>query len=83
MTKEKTDPYEVEKARIFAGFMFIGLILFFGVLAINLKSDTITHKFKNPSFSGINTSSHYLTIENQEFNRKMSIKEEIKAIQEQ
>ena len=83
MTKEKTDPYEVEKTRIFSGLMFIGLILFFGVLAINLKSDTITHKFKNPSFSGINTSSHYLTIENQEFNRKMSIKEEIKAIQEQ
>ena len=83
MTKEKTDPYEVEKTRIFAALMFIGLILFFGVLAINLKSDTITHKFKNPSFSGINTSSHYLTIENQEFNRKMSIKEEIKAIQEQ
>ena len=77
MTKEKTDPYEVEKTRIFSGLMFIGLILFFGVLAINLKSDTITHKFKNPSFSGINTSSHYLTIENQEFNRKMSIKEEI------
>ena len=83
MTKEKTDPYEVEKTRIFSGLTFIGLILFFGVLAINLKSDTITHKFKNPSFSGINTSSHYLTIENQEFNRKMSIKEEIKAIQEQ
>ena len=83
MTKEKTDLYEVEKTRIFAGLIFIGLILFFGVLAINLKSDTITHKFKNPSFSGINTSSHYLTIENQEFNRKMSIKEEIKAIQEQ
>ena len=83
MTKEKTDSYEVEKTRIFSGLTFIGLILFFGVLAINLKSDTITHKFKNPSFSGINTSSHYLTIENQEFNRKMSIKEEIKAIQEQ
>jgi len=40
------------------------------------------HKFKSPSFSGIGTSSHYLTIENQEFNRKMSIKEEIKALQD-
>ena len=37
MTKEKTNPYEVEKTRIFAGLMFIGLILFFGVLDINLK----------------------------------------------
>ena len=49
----------------------------------NSFTDQIVHKFKNPSFSGINTSSHYLTIENQEFNRKMSIKEEIKALQEQ
>ena len=83
MTKEKIEIYEVEKYRIKIGVLFIGLILFFGVLAINLKGDQIVHKFKNPSFSGINTSSHYLTIENQEFNRKMSIKEEIKAIQEQ
>jgi hypothetical protein len=49
----------------------------------NTKADQIVHKFKSPSFSGIGTSSHYLTIENQEFNRKMSIKEEIKALQEQ
>jgi len=83
MTKEKIEIYEIEKIRIKIGVLFIGLILFFGVLAINLKADQIVHKFKNPSFSGINTSSHYLTIENQEFNRKMSIKEEIKAIQEQ
>ena len=49
----------------------------------NAEADTITFKFKNPSFSGVGTSSHYLTIENQEFNRKMTIKEEIKALQEQ
>jgi hypothetical protein len=49
----------------------------------NLSADEMVHKFKNPSFSGENTSSHYLTIENQEFNRKMTIKEEIKALQEQ
>ena len=43
----------------------------------------MVHKFKNPSFSGIGTSSHYLTIENQEFNRKKAIKEEIKAYREE
>ena len=43
----------------------------------------MVYQFKNPSFNGIGTSSHYLTIENQEFNRKMSLKEEIKALQEQ
>ena len=48
-----------------------------------IQADEIKHQFKSPSFSGIGTSSHYLTIENQEFSRKMTIKEELKAIQEQ
>ena len=39
----------------------------------------IVHRFKNPSFSGVGTSSHYLTIENQEKSRKDKIKEEIDA----
>jgi hypothetical protein len=46
-------------------------------------ADQITHKFKSPSFNGVNTSSHYLTIENQEFNRKSDIADEIKAYQEE
>ena len=48
-----------------------------------LFADEMTHSFKNPSFSGVGTSSHYLTIENQEFNRKQAIKDEIKAYQEE
>ena len=44
-----------------------------------LSADEMTHKFKTPSFSGEGTSSHYLTIENQEFSRKEAIREEIKA----
>ena len=40
-------------------------------------------KFKSPSFSGINTSQHYLTIENQEHTRKKTLLEEVKAIAEQ
>tara|TARA_R100000231_G_scaffold111547_1_gene82707 strand:- start:211 stop:723 length:513 start_codon:yes stop_codon:yes gene_type:complete len=87
MIKEKTEKEQMEeeatKMRIAIWLLFVGSIMFLTVIALNIKADTITHKFKNPSFSGINTSSHYLTIENQEFNRKMSIKEEIKAIQEQ
>lgn len=77
MTKEKTSVWVYRIA--------FGLLVFFGLLILTnpLWADQIVHKFKNPSFSGINTSSHYLTIENQEFNRKMSIKEEIKALQEQ
>ena len=41
-------------------------------VVLSVQADEMTHKFKNPSFSGVGTSSHYLTIENQEFNRKRS-----------
>ena len=79
MTKGKTDD-NIWIYRI-AGFLCI--FFFLAILTNPLWADTITFKFKNPSFSGLNTSSHYLTIENQEFNRKMTIKEEIKALHEQ
>ena len=45
----------------------------------DLFANELIYSFKSPSFSGINTSSHYLTIENQEATRKATIKEEIKA----
>ena len=63
-------------------FMF-GLMFLVFWMNSKLFADEMVHQFKNPSFSGVGTSAHYLTIENQEFNRKMSIKEEIKALQEQ
>ena len=53
------------------------------VIAVDIRSDEMVHQFKNPSFSGVGTSSHYLTIENQEFSRKETIREEIKAYQEE
>ena len=74
---------EEDKQKVIEWVSVIGILLFLGVLAQNVQSDQIVHKFKNPSFSGINTSSHYLTIENQEINRKMSIKAEIKALQDE
>ena len=51
-------------------------------VVITVQADEMTHKFKNPSFSGVGTSSHYLTIENQEFNRKEAIREELRAYTE-
>jgi len=57
----------------------LGLSFVLLVIAVDIRADEMTHKFKNPSFSGQNTSSHYLTIENQEFNRKEAIREEIQA----
>ena len=92
MTKEKTKKRgrpskadlelrarEAEKQKIIEIVFVIGIILFLSVFVQNVWSDQITHKFKSPSFNGINTSSHYLTIENQEFNRRQTIKDEIKA----
>lgn len=60
----------------------LNTILFFVLLSISLilfsnflTSDEMVFKFKSPSFSGINTSQHYLTIENQEFSRNQAIKD--------
>ena len=53
------------------------------LLCMTVSADEMVHKFKSPSFSGINTSSHYLTIENQETSRREAIKEEVKAYQEE
>jgi hypothetical protein len=52
------------------------------LFSLTINADEMTHSFKSPSFSGVGTSSHYLTIENQEFNRKKAIADEIKAYQE-
>ena len=64
----------------FCMFFWTILIMFWSVGSI---ADEVVFKFKSPSFSGINTSSHYLTIQNQEFNRKAALKAEIKALQDQ
>jgi hypothetical protein len=74
---------EKEKDLIIKIIMIIGLVLILGVFTQQVLGDQIVHKFKSPSFNGINTSSHYLTIENQQYTRKMTIKEELKALQEQ
>ena len=82
MTKEKIKE-EAAKVRIFAWLMLTGLIMFAFIIAQNLNSDEMVHKFKSPSFSGIGTSAHYLTIENQQYTRKMTVKAELKAIQDE
>lgn len=47
--------------------------------AFSVSADELVMKFKNPSFSGVGTSSHYLTIENQQKSRKDKIREDIEA----
>jgi len=83
MTKEKIDREEAAKVKIFAWLILTGFIMFAFIIAQNLNSDEMVHKFKSPSFSGIGTSAHYLTIENQQYTRKMTVKAELKAIQDE
>ena len=60
------------------GLIIVAFLFFTG----KVKADEIKFQFKNPSFSGIGTSSHYLTIDSQEMSRKDAIKAEIKALKE-
>ena len=61
----------------------ITFILFTFIVLLGLSNtvlgDEIVHKFKNPSFSGIGTGAHYLTIENQEHSRKKAIEDSLEA----
>jgi len=63
--------------------IYVYIVLFLLLLSAYSNADEILYKFKSPSFSGINTSSHYLTIENQESTRKEAIKEEIQAYKDE
>ncbi len=82
-TKKQMIKEEAEKDKVIRFIAIIGIVLFAAIFVQNIKADQIVHKFKSPSFSGIGTSSHYLTIENQEYTRKLTLKEEIKALQEE
>ena len=70
---------DANKDMVIMWVAFVSVILCLAVVSQHLMADQITFKFKSPSFNGMNTSSHYLTIENQEFNRRKEIKSEIKA----
>ncbi len=61
-------------------FFWSMLVMFW---SLDSMTDEIVFKFKSPSFNGNGTSSHYLTIQNQEFNRKEALKAEIKALQDE
>jgi hypothetical protein len=73
MTKEKIN------LSLVTIFLFLFLISFLE----HLQADEMVHKFKSPSFSGIGTSAHYLTIENQQYTRRMTVKAEIKSLQDE
>jgi hypothetical protein len=57
---------------------FMTFVIFLTV-SVPVWASEMVFGFKNPSFSGEGFSSHALTIENLEFNRKQAIKQEQKA----
>lgn len=64
--------------------VILGLVAVLFVVAVQqIQADEMVHKFKSPSFNGENTSSHYLTIEQQQYSRKKSLLEEIQALQDE
>lgn len=63
--------------------VYFYITMFLLLLSFHSNADELLFKFKSPSFSGINSSSHYLTIENQEATRKEALKDEIEAYQDE
>jgi hypothetical protein len=62
--------------------IYVYLSLFFLLTTSYTYADELLFKFKSPSFSGLNTSSHYLTIDSQEASRRQALKDEIQAYQD-
>lgn len=66
--------------RILSGLIGFALIIFAVLFFMQrAQADEMVHKFKSPSFNGMGTSAHYLTIENQETSRKNKIKEDLQT----
>ena len=70
---------EAEKTLIIRVIAAIGIILFGAVFVQQILADELVHKFGNPSFSGINQSAHYLTIDEQERTRKEKIAQDVRS----
>ena len=59
--------------------LIIGGLILLSFVSGNIKATELLFQFKNPSFSGIGTSAHYLTIDEQESSRKQKIAEDIES----
>lgn len=78
MRSRKKTKNEIAFENIFAltGMLFIIFTIIYSSFS---QADEMKFTFKSPSFSGIATSAHYLTIENQENTRKQSITDALKT----
>ena len=70
--------YKMRQIKTILIFIIVVSVLFF--FPAFLLGDEMVFKFKSPSFSGLNTSQHYLTIEIQQFSRKQAIEDDKQAL---
>ena len=61
------------------GLLIIGWLILLSFVSGNIKATEVLFQFKNPAFSGIGTSAHYLTVDEQESSRKQKIAEDIES----
>ena len=61
------------------GLLIIGWLILLSFLSGKIEATEVLFQFKNPSFSGIGTSAHYLTVDEQESSRKQKIAEDIES----
>ena len=66
-----------QKQNVLYFLLAVGIFLLGGIFSQALNADQLVHKFSNPSFSGINQSAHYLTIDEQERTRKEKIAQDV------
>ena len=66
-----------DKQNVIYFVLVVGIFLLGGIVAQALNADELVHKFGSPSFSGINQSAHYLTIDEQERTRKEKIAQDV------
>ena len=59
--------------------VIFGLVFILSIVALNVNASPIVHEFKNPSFSGIGASAHYLTVDEQETKRRDELAEKIQS----
>jgi len=59
--------------------MRVILLTIFLAISTQVGAETLTHSFKNPSFSGQGYSNHVLAIEQLQFQRKQELKEKAEA----
>jgi hypothetical protein len=55
------------------------IVFVLSIVALNVNASPVVHEFKNPSFSGIAASAHYLTIDEQETKRRDELAEKIQS----